>query len=254
MAAHSASTVLAADAPAPARVTISVMPQLSVRTAGRPQASPSMTECGADFPKPGAYAQTTACAAAKIALAEQPHRRREPALPPVMGRCDADRSEAGAPRRMGAVAPRDASPLARPLGGRPRTRLDRVRGSRQLRACPRPSGARLGCGCLQHGRAEKHFHIGRHAERIWQLRATQGRVVAELGIGDDRGHRQAARPHLLQQRQRQAPLLLKANGGGNPRPPALISREPGSGRYKRAPRRSRGLAFRHCRRSHAQRS
>jgi hypothetical protein len=28
---------------------------------------------------------------------------------------------------------------------------------------------------------------------------------------------------------------LKANGGGNPRPPALISREPGSGRHKRAP-------------------
>ena len=42
-------------------------------------------------------------------------------------------------------------------------------------------------------------------------------VVAVFGIGDDRRQRQAGRSRPAHQRQGEAPLLLKDDGGGNPR-------------------------------------
>jgi hypothetical protein len=57
-------------------------------------------------------------------------------------------------------------------------------------------------------------------------RLAQCRVVAELGIGDDRGHRKATGAHLLQQRQGQAPLFLETDRRRNPSTLALIERQP----------------------------
>jgi hypothetical protein len=121
-------------------------------------------------------------------------------------------------------------PLRRPLGRGPHACLDRRRVGRQLRAGARPPGAWRRARRLQHGRAEKDLHIGRDAQRVRQLRAMERPpkygVVAELGIGDDGGHGQTTRAHLLQQRHGQAPLFLEPNGGRNPGALALRRCQP----------------------------
>ncbi len=48
-------------------------------------------------------------------------------------------------------------------------------------------------------------------------RPPQGAVVAVFGIGDDRGQRDPRGAGSPEQRQRQAPFLVKGDGGGDPR-------------------------------------
>jgi hypothetical protein len=75
-----------------------------------------------------------AIAAGQFPFAQQPDFGREPMLAPIVSRRDPDRTEAGPPRAIGAIAPRDESPLTGRLGGRPRPRLDGVRVGWQPRA------------------------------------------------------------------------------------------------------------------------
>ena len=55
---------------------------------------------------------------AEAALAQQPHLGGEASMPPVGGGRHAQGREVGFPRRIGAVAPRDAPPRARPAAPR----------------------------------------------------------------------------------------------------------------------------------------
>ena len=58
-------------------------------------------------------------------------------------------------------------------------------------------------------------------------------VVAELGIGQHARQRDATRAHLAEQRQRLAPLPLKADAVGNPRPHPGAVGQPRLGQVQR---------------------
>ena len=179
-----------------------------------------------------------AVAARQFSFAQQPDFGREPSgvAPVVRGR-DADGTEAGPPRGIRAIAPRDESPLTRRLRCRPCARLHGVGVGRQTTARSRTAFAgqrrrRLECGCPQ-----EHFEIGRDPQRVGQLgamqRAAQRGVVAELGIADDGGDREPGRAHLAQQRQGQLPFRREPHGRGNLGPRPLARRQPFLGQIQR---------------------
>ena len=172
------------------------------------------------------------------ALAEQPDFRREPTVAPVVGRCDARRAEAGAPRCVRAVAPRHGAPLPRRLGRGPAAPVDGVRVGRQsapVRGRPLPV---RGAGASSAG-VPSNLEIGRHAQGIRQLgtvqRAAQRGVVAELRIAHDGGQRKACRADLAQQRQGQSPFRRKLHHRGNASRVRCRGVSHSSGKYNVAP-------------------
>ena len=104
-------------------------------------------------------------------------------------------------------------PRARGLRGRERDGRHRRNARCQDATRPRTAEPDQGIGRDERGRAQKDLQVRRDPQRIRQLgamqRAAQRGVVAELGIAQDGGHGDPAGAHLPQQRQREAPFLLK---------------------------------------------
>ena len=157
----------------------------------------------------------------ETSLAQQPDFWRESSMPPVGRRRDADRGEIRFPRRIGAVAPRDAFPRPRwqPIAEGPHRHGVLI--GPALAAIAR---RRLGTIDAQRRRAAKHREGRRDTERIGQAQTMQRlanrAVVAVFGIRHDGGEREACRATAAHERQREAPLLLKADGRRNARPGA----------------------------------
>lgn len=97
-----------------------------------------------------------------------------------------------------------------------------------MRGRPRPSGR--GPRRVQEGRAEKDVQVRGDPQRVRQLRAMQGApqrgAVAVFRIARHRRDREPGRADLPDQRQGQAPPLLKAGRGGNLGPRACGGRQP----------------------------
>ncbi len=104
-----------------------------------------------------------------------------------------------------------------------------------MRARPRTTFAGQRCRRDERRRAHKDREIGRHAQRVRQAgameRPSQRGVVAELGIADHRGEREARRADLTQ-RQRLLPFGGEGHRRRNPRAGALTGREPRLGQVQ----------------------
>ncbi len=121
---------------------------------------------------------------------------------------------------MIAIAAAMARPNARLDGVLPAGNCGRVRG-RPVRGCATCGGSTgVPRKTLTSTQRRPHTVAARDAacDAPW--------LVAELGVGDYRGHRQASRANLPQQRQRVAPLFLKRTDGGIRARCALIWRQP----------------------------
>ena len=138
-----------------------------------------------------------------------------PAAPVVSGR-DAAAPEAGAPRALRPIAP---ATTRHARAGAAAASARTVCAARRGHGVGASSAGRAGACCAgtrsERGGAEKdrqrrrHAHAHRRAGAV--QRVAKRRAIAEFGIGGDRGHLDLRGAHLLQQRQRLAPLLLEAD-------------------------------------------
>ena len=157
---------------------------------------------------------------------------------PVVGGGDAQGREVGRPRTIGAVAPRRRVAKRARAGWRrwcARLRVD-VSSISWSRVGGRLRPGLRG-GTATRRRAAKDGQRRRDAERIRQLQAMQGaaqrRVVAEFRVAEHGGDLEARRADLPQQRERQAPLLLKPQRRRNLRALPRLGRQPRLGQIQR---------------------
>lgn len=178
-------------------------------------------------------------ARAERAFAEQPHLRREPAVPPVMGRRHADRTETRPPRRLCAGAPRDDALGLRRLLRRPRAGVDRRHARGQLRPGAGTSTAARHARRGDRGCAQEDRQRGGHAQGIRQPGAMQGAsergVLARLRVPQDRRHRDSGTAHLRSSVSASRAFVWKRTARGLRARPRRRAVSHTSGRYSAAP-------------------
>ncbi len=176
-------------------------------------------------------------ARAEGAFAQEPHLWRQPTVAPVVRGGDADRTEAGPPDGMRAVAPRHHAPGTCGLRRGPDARLEGGHVGGQSGPRGRAPGAGAWGGRIERGRADEHGEGRRDAQGVRQLRAVQRapqrRTLAELRIAEHRRHGDPAGADLPQQCERELPLRQAADMRRNAGACPLGGRQPGLGEVQR---------------------